>query len=169
MGACHDVRQVFRYVFRPLGAERKGGGFSIHLYNDGNLYFRVYDLLGFVIHEEIFSVSLDVITEFDRLCMDNQCWLVHKMPCLVGRATKQSACIIEIGDYAPIYAINLKELISVSASDPVGFFAARVWTLFENASSLLLWCGLYLFVDHFASVRLKPLLPYDNTCIYEID
>ena len=163
MSACHNVRQVFRYVFYPFGKQKRDGGFSVHLYSDGTFCFRAYTSAGFVAHEETFVVSSDVIAAYARLAVDNRGWLIRKMPVLAHHSKHLAACIIEIGDYAPIYAIDLEELTSLPESDPVGFFAKRIWVLFENASSLLLWCGLYLFQDHFSSMIMKPVVLCDGT------
>ena len=160
MGACQESRQVFRYVFRPLGEQKQDGGFSVHLFDDGRFYFRAYDAAGFMINEEVFRVSLDIIDAFYRLIADNKTWLVCKRPLLVGKTKHVAAHIVEVAGYDPIYVVDLESLVSSSKSDSVGYFAGRVHTMFERASNLLLWCDLCLFLDHFSSIVRKPLSPY---------
>ena len=169
MSACHDVRQVFRYVFRPLGQQKQDGGFSVQLYSDGRFCVQFCDIAGFVVKEDTFNVSLDVITAFERVALINRNWLILKRPILVGKSNYPAACVIEIGEYAPIYAVNLEELTSLPESDSVGFFARRIWILFENASSLLLLCGLYLFPDHFSALMTKSVVSCDGTDRREVD
>ena len=160
MGACQESRQVFRYVFRPLGKQRRDGGFSVHLFDDGRFYFRAYDAAGFMINEETFHVSSKIIAAFYRLIADNKTWLVCRRPLLVGKTKHVAAYIVEVAGYDPIYAIDLERLITSSKSDQVGYFAGRVRTMFERASNLLLWCDLCLFFDHFSSMVRKPVSSY---------
>ncbi len=138
-----ECAALFWYVHRPM-VQGNDGGFSVVIYENDVLCFRIFDGMRQVVQELNFALPSHVREQLHRM-MESVQWWRDVMPQNL-RSSHTPAQASMLGLYGhPMYVVEeLEEAACLPFATQRGHLARRIFLFLEDVSEMLCRCGFRL-------------------------
>lgn len=143
-----ECAALFWYVHRPL-VQCGDGGFSVTVYENDILCFRIFDSMRQVVQELNFALPSQVREQLWEMIDGVACWR-NTMPQNL-RCSHPPSCASMLGLAGhPMYVVEeLEETAFLPFATQRGHFARQIFLFVEDVSEMLYHCGFRLELQRF--------------------